>query len=135
MSLCFVKSETIVFKQGNIGNYFYIIKDGKVDLTINDKVIKSIGPGESFGELALIRSCPRSGTIKASKDTYFWCLQRRAFRKIINFINQLNFEENKKFIQTIPILSNIENDQKIALCSNLIKESYDKGVYIVKGNF
>jgi CRP-like cAMP-binding protein len=40
MSFVQVKKDTIIFKQGWIGNYFYIIKEGLVELSINDKSIK-----------------------------------------------------------------------------------------------
>jgi hypothetical protein len=45
----------------------------------------------------------------------------------------MNYEENKRFINSIPILANIENDLKSILASNLIKLFYDKDKSIVKG--
>ena len=39
MSLCRVKSNNIVIKQGSIGNFFYIIKEGELDLYIDSKKI------------------------------------------------------------------------------------------------
>ena len=104
MSLCTVDAGTIVFKQGSIGTFFYILKDGSLDLFINDNLIKTIKAGESFGELALLHRSPRSGTIKAVQFCEFWVLERKNFRKIVDFINEMNFEENKKFVQSIPIL-------------------------------
>lgn len=134
MNLAFVEKDSIIFSQGSIGSYFYIIRDGEVELYINNNLVKTLSKGESFGELALLHGATRSGTCKASKGTYFWVLERRIFRKIIDHINNLNFEENKKFLQSIPILNNIENDQKSILCSNLNKEYYDIGSYVVKSN-
>ena len=109
MSLCNVESGTTVFKQGSLGNYFYILKEGAVELYINDTFMKSISNWESFGELALLHRAPRSGTIKATKNCEFWVLERKNFRKIIDFISEIQFEENKKFIQSIPILCNYFN--------------------------
>jgi signal-transduction protein with cAMP-binding, CBS, and nucleotidyltransferase domain len=135
MSLCSVQAGSIIFAQGSLGNFFYILKEGQVDLIINNNHIKTLTEGESFGELALLHGAARSGTIKASKDCFLWVLERKNFRKIIDHINHINFEENKKFIQSIPILNNIENDQKAILCGNLIKEVYEANDYIVKGNY
>ena len=42
------------------------------------------------------------------------------------------FEENKTFIQSIPILSSIEHYQQAILCVSLIKETFEEGKYIVK---
>ena len=104
MSLCIVAENVTIFKQGEIGSYFYIIKEGKVDLFINDKMTKTLTNGDSFGELALLHGAARSGTVKTSKMTNMWVLQRSVFRKVIDFINEGNFEENKKFLLSVPLL-------------------------------
>lgn len=132
MTLCFVPAGTVIFSQGSIGNFFYILKDGNVELIVNGNVVKTLTSGENFGELALLHGATRSGSVKAVTDCYLWVLERKNFRKIIDHINEINFEENKKFIQSVPILSNIENDQKTILCSSLIKEVFEEGATIVK---
>lgn len=81
MSLCFVSKDTVIFKQGLIGRYFYIIKKGRVRLLINKKVIKSIKEGENFGELDLLYCAPRSGTIIAETDCHLWVMERKIFQK------------------------------------------------------
>ena len=133
MSLAYVPANTIIFKQGDIGKYFYVIKNGEVMIDVNNKFSKTIVAGDSFGELALLHQSPRSATCKTLKDCQFWVLERKIFRKVIEHINYINFEENKKFIQSVPVLNMIENDLKTILCSNLLKESYEEGDFIVKG--
>ena len=64
MSLVKVKENTYIFEQGNIGNYFYILKKGNAQLIINNKVVRVLKIGESFGELALLHDAPRSGKFK-----------------------------------------------------------------------
>jgi cGMP-dependent protein kinase len=132
MSLGEIEANQIVFKQGGIGNFFYIVKEGELDLFINDRFTKSFSKGESFGELALLHGAPRSGTVKSKTKCLLWFLERRNFRKIMDHINQLNFEENIKFINSIPILTNMENDLKAVLASNCIKTYYEAGKYIVR---
>lgn len=132
MSLCSVKANETIFKEGSIGNFFYILKEGTVELFINGKSIKNLEKGESFGELALLHGAPRSATIVANTECLFWVLERKNFKKIVDHINQLNYEENKQFVHSISILSHIENDQKSILCQNLIKEIYEEGSVIVK---
>jgi hypothetical protein len=135
MSLVSLSEGSLIFKQGEIGIYFYIIKSGEVSLRSNGNNIKVIHAGESFGELALLHQATRSGTCVANKESTFWVLERRLFRRTIEHINSVNFEENKSFIQSIPILELIEKDQKAILISNLMKEVYEEGDYIVKGDF
>ena len=132
MSLVEVKKNKFIFEQGNIGNYFYILKKGIAQLTINNKVVRVIKIGESFGELALLHDAPRSGTVVTVTDCLLWTLERRNFRKIIEHITKINYEENLRFIDSIPILSHIEQYQKTILSSSLFKEEFQPNTIIVK---
>lgn len=133
MSMCSIQKDATIFKQGSMGSYFYIIKEGCVEIFINEKPIKRLSNGESFGELALLHESPRTATVKAVKETIVFCVERKNFRKIINKINEANYEENKKFIESISLLSNLENDQKSIVISNLVREVYDKNTFVFKG--
>ena len=132
MSFATVPSNTIIFQQGTPGNFFYILKVGTVELYIDGKKIKTFSVGESFGELALLHGAPRSGTVKAITECGLWVLERKNFRKIVDHITKMNFEENKTFIQSVPILNNIEHYQQAILCVSLIKETFEEGKLIVK---
>ena len=133
MSLSSVQENIYIYKQGGIGNYFYILKEGKIEIisqNINKR--REINIGESFGELALLHEAKRLESAKAITECYLWVMERKNFRKIVEHISKKHFEENKKFIESIPILANIENTQKTLLCSSLYKESFDEGKYIVR---
>ncbi len=132
MSYATVPSNTIIFQQGTPGNFFYILKVGTVELYIDGNKIKTFSVGESFGELALLHGAPRSGTVKAITECGLWVLERKNFRKIVDHITKMNFEENKTFIQSVPILNSIEHYQQAILCVSLIKETFEEGKYIVK---
>ena len=132
MSLVSIKEDTIVFKEGLDGNYFYIIKEGQVEIYSNNEYKKTLKEGDTFGQLALLYQAPRTVTIKAITNCLFWIMERKHFRQIIDRINQIQFEENKRFIQSIPILSSIDSSQKAFLCSSLNKQIYDKNEYILR---
>ena len=82
--------------------------------------------------MALLHEAKRLESAKAITECYLWVMERKNFRKIVEHITKKHFEENKKFIESIPILANIENTQKTLLCSSLYKESFDEGKYIVR---
>ena len=132
MSLVQVNSNNFIFKQGTIGNYFYILKSGSAELIINNNIIKRLKVGESFGELALLHDAPRSGSIKTISDCLLWTLERKNFRKIIEHINKISYEENLQFIDSVSVLSYMEQYQKTILSSNLVLEEFNQGRLIVK---
>ena len=132
MSLVQVNSNNFIFKQGTIGNYFYILKSGTAELIINNNFIKRLKIGESFGELALLHDAPRSGIIKTLNDCLLWTLESKNFRKIIEHINKITYEENLQFIDSVSVLSHMEQYQKTILSTNIVKEEFPKGRIIVK---
>lgn len=132
MFLVFIKSGTVVYKQGQLGSFFYVIKEGELDLLVDGKQIKTYVKNDSFGELSIQNNSSRTGLLIATTDCYCWCLNRRKLRKIIEEINSANFAENKKFIESIPLLSMLSNDMKSILASNLLKVYYEPNSYIIK---
>jgi cGMP-dependent protein kinase 1 len=132
MTLCLVEQNQILFKQGALGSYFYIVKSGEFVLHVNNEPIKKFIRGDNFGELALLHGAPRSGTVIATQQSQVYCLERRNFRKIVDHINSINFKENLKFLNAVSILTHIENEYKSLLAGQLIKEYFEPGDYIVK---
>ena len=65
------KSE-IIFEENSLGNEMYVIHSGKVKLTTSapgsELVLGILGPGEFFGEMALVDDAPRSATATAVED-------------------------------------------------------------------
>jgi CRP-like cAMP-binding protein len=61
----------IIFHRGDEGDALYFIHDGKVeiDLPRSDASVVMLGPGESFGEMALLAGTPRSATARATEPT------------------------------------------------------------------
>jgi hypothetical protein len=60
-----------VFRAGDPGDGFYVIQSGKVAVFKDGREIDHHGPGGSFGEIALLRSIPRTATVRATEDSEF----------------------------------------------------------------
>ena len=130
MSLCKVKEGITLFTEGQIGNYWYIVHEGKLEMYMNGKLKKEMTRGASFGEYALINNAPRITTVKTITECQLWVMKREVFRKIIDFIFQLNYNENKKFLDSINLP--LEDSFKTILANNLLQEKHKTGDYICK---
>jgi CRP-like cAMP-binding protein len=136
MSLSLVEKDEILFHQNSIGKYLYIVKEGVLKLCINSKETTTFQKGDSFGELALLHEAPRSGTVTAMSQSMLWVLERKNFKKIVQHVTKLSYEENRSFLDSNPLLSQISNDEKTILSSSMIKEVYDSGKLIFReGDF
>ncbi len=54
--------------QGESGIGFFVIEDGNATVSVDGNIVRTLGPGEHFGEVALIDSGPRSATVVATTD-------------------------------------------------------------------
>jgi MFS family permease len=68
-----------VFRQGEDGDSFYVIKQGEADVIGDGQLVRTMGPGEGFGEIALMRSTRRTATVRARTPLLLYTLERRHF--------------------------------------------------------
>jgi MFS family permease len=74
-----VQSGEEVVRQGEPGDRFYLVKDGALEVRVDGALVQSLGPGGSFGEIALLRDVPRTATVRARTAAVLYALERRDF--------------------------------------------------------
>jgi len=79
----------VIFHQGEIGDTFYIIEEGQVEVVVTDsagreKVINRLGEGDFFGEIALLRAVPRTATVRTLTPARLLALSRKDFEEIVS---------------------------------------------------
>lgn len=73
----------IIFRQGDPGDFMYIIKEGEISLNIGNTVEYIAVSGEFIGEMSLIDESPRSATAVAENDCELIRVDRDKFFKLI----------------------------------------------------
>lgn len=83
-----VEPGRVLCKEGDAAREFYVIVDGEVEVTKAGSTLAMLGPGEFFGELALLDHSTRTATVTAKTPLRFFVLTSAAFGPLI--------EENPK---------------------------------------
>lgn len=82
MERTFAAGDTIA-EEGEAGKTFFVIERGVVSVIIHGEPVGQLGPGEAFGEMALIDKSARSATIKADTEVHAYQLPVWSFRPIV----------------------------------------------------
>jgi CRP/FNR family cyclic AMP-dependent transcriptional regulator len=72
----------VIAEEGSSGIGFFVIESGTAKAAHGDLVIAELGPGSSFGEVALIDEGPRSATVTADSELKCWGLSAWEFRPL-----------------------------------------------------
>ena len=78
----YAPGETIA-EEGESGRTFVVIESGEVTVTVHGQEVGKLGPGDAFGEMALIDKSARSATVKADTEVHGYQLPVWSFRPVV----------------------------------------------------
>lgn len=84
----FVADEAI-FQEGGEGDELFVVLSGRVRVQKGGTPIAELGPGEHFGEMAMIDRGPRSASVSAIEETHLLAMRRRDFLAIVKHEREL----------------------------------------------
>jgi CRP/FNR family cyclic AMP-dependent transcriptional regulator len=73
----------VIAEEGEAGRTFFVIESGEGTVSVHGRDVGRLGPGEAFGEMALIDKSARSATVKADTDVHGYQLPVWSFRPIV----------------------------------------------------
>lgn len=127
-----VQKGHMIIKQGDVGDFFYVVEEGTVNFLIGDgQHVGSCGSGASFGELALLYDAPRAATCVADSPGVLWKVDQGTFRFLL--AKNADSEEKKTtdLLRGIPLFSNLNQSTLNKFANALTRVPFKVGDRIV----
>jgi len=74
----------VIFEEGQVGKTMYLITKGNVELLRNRKRLEVVGPGEIFGEMAIVDDLPRSASAVCLEDCKLISINEKRFYELLH---------------------------------------------------
>ena len=121
-----------VIVQGDIGDIFYLLESGTVDVYIRKKgqdeiKVHTYKPGDAFGELAIMYNAPRAATCRVATEAKLWALDRVSFKVIVVAAAMQKRETYKSFLTQVSLLESLTEMEILTLADSLAEERYADG--------
>jgi CRP-like cAMP-binding protein/serine/threonine protein phosphatase PrpC len=131
-----VKKGDVVIRQGDQGDWFYVVDEGEYVVTLaqNGKEVEILrytttgGANPCFGELALMYSKPRAATVTAVQDGVLWAMDRRSFRSILMKSSAVSLTRT---LRSVEVLKSLSVGQLQRLQDLLSEVTYKQEEYII----
>lgn len=78
-----VPAGEVVISQGEVGDRYFVIVAGEAEVVGDGRLVASLGPGEGFGEIALLRSTRRTATVRARSELSLQSLRSDRFLPVV----------------------------------------------------
>ena len=78
-----VAGGTQIVAEGEVGDTFFVLSTGAVEVTQGAAQLHRLGAGDSFGEIALLQNVPRTASVRAVEEAELMVLEREAFLAVI----------------------------------------------------
>jgi putative peptide zinc metalloprotease protein len=136
VSLVQTPNGKVVVRQGEVADSFYIVDRGAVQAVEEqedgtERAIRTLGPGESFGELGLVESAPRAATIRAAGDSRLFKIGKATFDRLLSDVVRLpRFSatvQQTNELRQVPAFSKLEADELVRLLDHEVVTEGEEG--------
>ena len=93
--------ETVI-TEGDPGDLFYVVESGALTASYQGQVLSHQGPGDPFGEIALLRDVPRTATVVADEPTVLYSLERDTFLDAVTGNSEVSGRADDLIARRIP---------------------------------
>ncbi len=94
-------ASSVIIREGDEGDRFFVIESGRATVTHRGERLSGMGPGDPFGEIALLRDVPRTATVTADEPIVLFALDRQPFLNAVTGNSEVNNRADDLIAQRI----------------------------------
>ena len=150
-----IPKDTTIYDLNDLSNYYFIIKKGKINLIRNkenkrnsrikenaeqkiennngdnDKIIKVLGPWESFGEISFFNGKKREEVAIAQENLELYLIDSESSRELLKKNNEIILKEKYDFLNNISIFEPLDKISKYNVAQKLKKNEFEPNTKII----
>lgn len=157
-----VKNNEVVIRQGDVGEFYYIVESGFLACYIRDepyppdwfsrssvvepsdkfvqpgfhaefgKKVDECREGDAFGELALMYGHPRAASVVSLEPSILWSLDRITFRTIILKAAHRKRTMYEGFLSSVGLLTSLQPEERSKIADALVSQVHEDGEAVVR---
>ena len=109
------RKKTVIIEKGDESSGFYLLNDGRAKVYLADEagkevVLRELGPGDYFGELALLVDSPRTASVMTLTDCELWLLAGNVFRDFLRTHPDASLRLIKELVLRVASLTDMVSD-------------------------
>ncbi len=121
-----------IIKQGDMGDYFYVIGAGEVVFKVDGNDVGTAGAGKTFGELALLYQAPRAASCIAKTECGLFRLDQEHFRRILAQQAEDQTHDAVKVLKKVPYFKELDDAYLNKIACNLTITSFKDGEVVAR---
>jgi CRP-like cAMP-binding protein/tRNA A-37 threonylcarbamoyl transferase component Bud32 len=126
-----VPAGKVIIKQGEVGDFFYVVEEGHVSFAVDNQHVGSTGRGGSFGELALLYNCPRAATCIANTACRLWRVDQKTFRHMLANNTNAQQKDVNDVLRKVPFLAELDDGAMLRISDALTSVTFPEGERII----
>jgi len=121
----------VLYEQGFPAANFYVVEEGRVQLSSNAREVRTLGRGECFGHSSLVHGSPRCHTAVALEECAYWCCDNDTFQPYLARAKSTTYEPVRNFCYELPLLSTLSPIQIDTLSKSATLQCYPAGLKVI----
>ena len=121
----------IVIWQKSIGDLFFVLEKGQVEVIKNHQSVVVLPHGTAFGELALINDIARAATIRAYSVCHLWTINRKTLRHVLSAQASRERQGKMELLKNVPLFAKL--NAKFGQIADVMQYStFEKNARVIK---